>query len=376
MLNEKTIEKLTERLVSRVENANSYVLKTIGEQITRVGKLNPTTVRQLSNLLKYGNDYDKIVSELMRVTKLNIQDIETIFEEVAKSDYMFAKEFYQYRNMDYIPYDKNVELQAFVKSMSGKAVDDYLNLSQTLGFRKVVNGKVEYSHLRDTYLNTIDDAVLSLSQGQTTFQSEMKRTVKELGQSGVRTVDFESGYSRRLDSSVRMNIKDSMLTLHNELQTRIGGEIGADGIEISVHENPAKDHEHIQGKQYSIKEFEALNNNLDRPISTMNCYHYIFSIILGVSKPRYSEEELKEINRKNKEGFTYQDIKYTNYEGTQLLRRIETEVRKQKDIQALGNKEATAESKTKVRHLMKEYRNISKASGLSTRVERLSVFKV
>lgn len=39
MLNEKTIEKLTERLVNRVENANSYVLKTIGEQIKRIGKL-------------------------------------------------------------------------------------------------------------------------------------------------------------------------------------------------------------------------------------------------------------------------------------------------------------------------------------------------
>ena len=47
----------------------------------------------------------------------------------------------------------------------------------------------------------------------------------------------------RLDSAVRMNIKDGILQLHNKTQEIIGEQFKSDGWEITVHENPAEDHE-------------------------------------------------------------------------------------------------------------------------------------
>ncbi|NLK12740.1 MAG: hypothetical protein GX312_04015, partial [Candidatus Phytoplasma sp.] len=304
-------------------------------------------------------------------------EIYVIFEEVAKSDYRFAKQFYDYKEIKYIPYEENKSLQAMVRDLATQTATDYLNLSNTLGFRKVVDGKVVYSSLRDTYMNTIDEAVLSLNQGTATYQEMVKNTIKELGSSGIRTVNYESGYSRRLDSSVRMNIMDGMRNLHNEMQKVIAEEVGTDGIEISVHENPAEDHKDIQGKQFTNAEFEKLNSELKRPISTMNCYHYIFNIIMGVSEPRYSQEELDKINEDNEKGFELDGKHYTNYEGTQLQRRIETEIRKNKDIhiiaKASGNNELIAESQTKIRQLTKKYKELSDVSGLPTKMERLQV---
>ncbi len=377
MLNETTLELLSERLVNRIEGANSYILRLIGEQIARIGGMTPTNANRLVHMLKYGGHYDKIASELARISNLNLQEIYVIFEEVAKSDYRFAKQFYDYKDMKYIPYEENKSLQAMVRDLATQTATDYLNLSNTLGFRKVVDGKVVYSSLRDTYMNTIDEAVLSLNQGTATYQDAMKSTIKELGESGIRTVNYESGYSRRLDSSVRMNIMDGMKNLHNKTQEIIGEEVGADGIEISVHENPAKDHEEYQGKQYSLKEYKKLNNELVRPISTMNCNHYIFSIVMGVSEPRYSEEELQGFIDRNNKGFELDGKHYTNYEGTQMQRRLETEIRKNKDIhtiaKASGNNELIAESQVKIRQLSKKYKELSDVSGLPTKMQRLQV---
>jgi hypothetical protein len=322
-------------------------------------------------MLKYGGDYDKIINELARITNMNIQDIYNIFEEVAKYDYNLSRELYEYRNIKYIPYEENIALQQRVNAIARATANTYINLSGTLGF----NLGGQHRTIRDTYVRVIDEAVYSL--GTMSYNEVMKKTIKELGEKGLRTVDYSSGYSRRLDSSVRMNIMDAIGNLHNEVQRIIGEEVKTDGIEISVHENPAKDHEHIQGKQYSNEAFEKLNSELERPISTLNCNHYIFSIILGLSEPRYTEQELQEIINNNEQGFSFDGKRYTLYQGQQMQRRLETEIRKQKDLHTIAtasvNNELIAESQTKIRHLAKKYKELSEVSGLPTKVDRLKV---
>ena len=81
------------------------------------------------------------------------------------------------------------------------------------------------------------------------------KTLKQLGQSGIRTVDYASGYSQRLDSAVRANMQEALTNLTNTLQKQFGEEYGADGIEISVHAAPAIDHQDVQGRQFSKEEY-------------------------------------------------------------------------------------------------------------------------
>ena len=107
-------------------------------------------------------------------------------------------------------------------------------------------------------------------------------------------------------------------------------DMGADGWEISAHAASAPDHEPIQGKQYSDKEYTALNNSLIRRIGTLNCGHAAYPIILGVSEPQYSEEELEELRQQNEEGITFEGKHYTMYEATQSQRRLERAMRSQK----------------------------------------------
>ncbi len=378
MLNESIIEKLTERLVNRIEEVNSFTLKTIGEQINRIRGMTPTNAQKLLNVLKYGGDLDKIANELARVSNLNIKDIYTIFEEVAKNNYNFSEKLHLYKNINFIPYEDNISLKNEVKALARATAETYFNLSNTTGFTVINNeGKKVFNDIATTYVNTVDKAVLNLTQGKDTFYNSMRDTIKELGSSGIKTVNYESGYSRRLDSSVRMNIMSAIRDLHNTVQNIIGEQVGTDGIEISVHTNPAEDHQDIQGKQFSNEDFERLNNTLARPISTLNCYHYIFNIILGVSEPRYTDKELKEIIDNNNKGFEFEDKHYTNYQGQQLQRQLEVEIRKQKDIhtiaKASGDNKLLANTQGKIREFTNKYKELSDTSGLPTKLERLQV---
>lgn len=396
MLSDEVLEKVIERITNRIEQQNTYVLEQIGKSIKKIGTLTPTKAQELGQILKYGGDYDKIVKKIAEITNLNVKDIKKIFKEIAKSDYQFAKQFYDYRNVKFIPYEQNKALKRQVDAITNIMVDNYITRTKAIGFSvKDLKGNIVFQDLGTTYRDTIDKAVLSVSQGKSTFQQQMYQTLKELGSSGLKTLDYESGRSMRLDSATRMNLKDTLRQLHNEEQELFGKEFDSDGVEISVHSNPAPDHEEVQGKQFSNEEFDKFQNDTKavsydgivfesevdgkdrRSISEYNCYHYTFAIVLGVSKPQYSNKQLKEIISKNEKGFELDGKHYTNYEGTQLQRQLETKIREQKDIniiaKASDDKELIEETKVKIKQLTKKYKKLSNISDLPTKLERLRV---
>lgn len=397
MLSQEVEERLAEHLVNRIEEANSYILKKIGEAIKQISTLTPSQVYQISQILKYGGTYNEIAKELARVSGKNVQDIYKIFEEVAKNNKQFAKQFYKYRGIDYIPYKKDIALKNMVKSIGDITAKEYLNIARTSGIGflfKDINGQIYFKNIQQSYYEIIDRGILSISQGKETFQTEMRRIMKQLGNNGV--VLYESGRTRRLDSAVRMNILDGIRQVNQETANRFGQQYGADGMEVSVHANPAPDHADMQGRQFSLEEFEKLQNGEEakdykgrttqiehskngsyRHISEYNCYHKIFPIVLGVSKPEYTEKQLKEIQEKNEKGFEFEGKHYSNYEGTQLQRKIETEIRKAKDTQILarasGDTELVEQSQNKIRLLTSKYNDLCKASGLLPKKQRMQV---
>ena len=394
MLSDEVIDMLSERLVQRIQEGNVYVLKKIGKAIKEIGTLNKTQAQQLAQVLKYGGSYQEIVYKLSQITGLNKKEIEEIFEEVAKQNLQFAKQFYDYKGVDFIPYKDNIALQRQVQALASRAIVDYMDLSRTsaLGIVRTNElGKRTFIPLQKAYFELIDEAVLSVGQGKDTFDNQMYKIIKEVGGGGLK-VQYESGNVRRLDSAVRMNLKEALRNMSNELQHQFGEEYGADGVEISVHENPADDHALTQGRQFSNSEYDKLNAGLSaktydgvviladdkrRPISTLNCYHYIFSIVLGVSEPLFSKDELQRIMDDNNKGFEMDGKHYTLYDGTQMQRKLETEIRKQKDIQimgvASGNKQVVDEAQQKISQLTMKYKELSEKSGLPTRMERMRV---
>lgn len=403
MLSEEVLELVTERIVNRIQDGNTAILKQIGKSIDEMGKLNTSQAHQLSKMLKYGGDYDKIVEKLAEITNLSVKDIQDIFQEVAKNNYRFAEQFYKYRNIPYIPYEENIALKSQVQAIANITARRMAEMLRpnALGFGMIdtKTGNVVYKGLQQCYYDLIDEGILTVSQGKETFSHAMSRQIKEMGGGGLKLI-YDSTYinkdgvevhhNRRLDSAVRMNLKDGLRDLHNETQTLFGEQFGADGYEISVHEAPAPDHEDLQGRQFSKEQYANLQANLPatdykgikythdhRPISMYNCYHYVFSIVLGVSKPEYTDEQLKEIKDRNNEGFELDGKHYTRYEGTQMQRNLETEIRKQKDIQIMAKEanqmEAVGEAQQKITQLTKKYRELSNKANLPTKMDRMRV---
>jgi len=386
MITEEMQDRLIQSLLDRVEQLNIELLEEMGKQIKYIGTLTPTQAHKLTQMILYGENVNWIARRLSEVTNLNVREIYQIMKKTAIENQEFARQFYKARGIDFIPYEKNIFLQKQVRAIATLTANRYKNIMNSTAYvlddKLVPIGKI--------YQEVVDKAILSVSQGKESYQTVMRKTMNELVEKGMRVrvdkngeptgtrvVDYQSGLSRRADTAIRMNTLEGIRTTSNELQKQFGEEFGADGIEISVHEHPAPDHADIQGKQFKNEEFEELNESLDRPIGTLNCYHYIFSIVLGVSKPEYTQEQLEDIKKENDKGFEFEGKHYTLYEGTQLQRRIETKIRELKDRQimskAMGDMETVGNCQRKITQLTHKYRELSNISGLKAKMQRMTV---
>lgn len=381
-----------ERIVQRQIKANERVLKEIGKIIGMIGDLNPSEAYTMAQMLKYGESLDKIVKILSKNSKLTEIEIYKMLEHEAKTNLALKEIYFKAKEKDFIPYKENLPLQNLVREVALATVGTYRNISMTTGITFLDRNKnVITKPIIQAYYQIVDDAIMNVSLGKETFQETMKDQLETIGNAGIQSIEYESGYHRRIDSALRMNLSDGLNELSQKQQELIGNQFDFDGYEVSVHENPAEDHADVQGHIFTIEEYNKLNNFGEatdingrfidihnkygdfRQIGTLNCYHEVFTIVIGVSKPRYTQKELNKINTNNKKGFEFEGRHYTNYEGTQLQRKLELEIRKNEEerlILKAGGQDTTKED-TRARQLLRKYHDLSKISGLGTRLERI-----
>lgn len=105
--------------------------------------------------------------------------------------------------------------------------------------------------------------------------------------------------------------------------------------------------------------------------------HYKYAILIGISEPNYTQEELTKLKEKDIEEISFNGKNLTRYEASQLQRRIETAVRQKKDLaiiaKASGDDVFRRQIQGDINRLNNQYVALSKASGLPMKTERMSV---
>jgi hypothetical protein len=175
-----------------------------------------------------------------------------------------------------------------------------------------------------------------------------------------------------------------------EYNKQIGKELGTDGIEIDLHANSRPSHRFMEGKQYAkghtvtingIEYEGAIDKGVyDRLYKDYNCQHYETDIILGVSEPRYSPEELARLKAENERQFTVGNSTGDGYYWSQRMRHLEAETRNAKDqinaLKAFGNSETQiTDLKKKIKAYKQKYNEICDVTGIKPDYRRMSIPK-
>ena len=369
------LSKPIDKVMANFEEVNAYFIEKIAEQIKNIGQLRPTEINRIVLMTEWGADINDITARLAQAATVSIPQVMTIYQQVLNDTYSDSRFAQALQHTQLTPSDV-ARINQYAQVQSRQTAETILNLSNTTA-------------IQEQYRNAVDKAVLAVSSGLTDYQSATRDIVRQLGSSGMQ-VQYQSGYHKRLDTALRQNIVDGTNQLAQQASDMMGEALGYDAYEISAHAMSAPDHEPIQGRVFLKAEFDKMQTGqpfsdidgrqyeaIKRPIGEWNCKHFAMSFSTQYSKRKWTNKQLDDFAQKNAQGCTIDGKHYTTYGASQLMRQIETEIRREKDIAVVAQKVADdtlrRQCQARINKLMNRYNSVAKTVGLGPRRERTMV---
>lgn len=391
MPSEDTRRNIADRMAKRMSDVETLVLRKIGARIKMARELLPSDASAIARIRDIGGDVAEINNYLARQTELNVAELQELYRQAAEENLYFAKRFYEAQDIPFVPYAENRPLQRIVEAQARITGGTFENLSQsTVMNAGGLDRKALFLPIRRAYIKIVDDSIQAVSTGQNDYNKATHRIVSAMARDGLQTVEYATGRKRRLDSAVRQNIIDGVRAVNFGVDQQIGAEIGANGFELSAHMTCAPDHLPMQGRQFSQLEFDKLQSEqesqdyqghtyaaIKRPFMMWNCRHFARSCLLGVDNPVWSDEALEQLKEDNETKITINGTEYTPYEASQLMRRVETYIRKAKNeavaFGAAGDSDGETAARAKATNLISAYEQIAKQANQRMKYARIRV---
>lgn len=372
MLTPEQLQNLPQELTDLYDQLSEFILRDIARRIAKGAQITDTAEYQLYRARSLGLSTDEIAAKIAEINGSSAAEINRLIREAAAQSDEFDRKMLGADKGAAVPLEENAQLQNLISTQIAETAGKCENLTNTMGFADHdFLGRVYYLSMTDMYRREMDSAHMKVVTGVTDYMTAIRQACNKLAASGVRTIDYESGRSDRIEVAARRTLLTSVAHVTHRISEQNGEELGADGWEMSAHSGSRPSHAVYQGRQYTQEQYERIIKPL---ISEPNCRHDVFPIILGVSEPVYTEEELQNIDQPP---FTYEGRTYTAYEASQQMRKMERAMRKQKDrcivADAAGDEEAFATASIRLNRQKYIYEDFCKAADSYTEYERTYV---
>ena len=379
------LEKLPKPLERTMTALELSIMDEIIQRIKEAARVTPVIDWLLVRMDAIGAGRARIkqlIGEGIRKAGLQVDDI---YEQAVKSDYIRNKAIYEAAGKDYQSYEGNQWLQQVVDAARRQTKDSL----RPTGFNVPMGGsKKVFTPLSEYLERSLDKAMLGITTGARTYSQAIGEVIDEMTASGIRTVDYASGKSDRIEVAARRAVMTGVAQMTDKVNEKNMEALQTDYCEVDWHMGARntgtgyQNHQSWQGKVYSSEEMRTVcGKGQMLGFGGINCYHIAFAFIPGISKRKYTDEWLGEQNQKENEKKVYKGRKYDTYAALQHQRRLERTIRKQKqDVELLekagADKEDITAAKCRLRLTNKAYVHFSKEMGIRQQRERLKISKL
>lgn len=381
------LDSLPEELAELFRSLELALLSGICARLNLADQLNEVTVQHIRALRAQGVDLDEIKKAIQQETGIGEKKLDELISDVVARNQAYYTDLIDFARLTQPEF---LVGEAEIDAIRRQTLGEYRNLTRSMAF--VVDGGRTTLAPAKAYQWALDNAVLQIESGTTGYNQAISSAVRQLADSGLRVVSYESGRTEQIDVAVRRAVMTGTAQLCDKFTQQSAEYLGTHYFEVSAHSgardkpgpSPWSSHKEWQGKVYSERTGDIYPSiyavcglgEVDG-LEGVNCRHRRFPWVEGVSERTYTDEELSHID--DGHDVTYDGKHYTAYEATQMQRRMENSIRKQKRrtiaFEKAGLKEDAQAASIKARRLMKKYKDFSKAAKLPEQRARMEVYK-
>ena len=380
------LDALPEELAELFRALELVLLDEICSRLKVADELNEVTVQDIKALRAHGIDLKKIKKAIQKATGISEQKLNKLLDDVVERNQQY------YTNVIDLAHITQPETLVSIEdtwAIYQQTKRDLRNITQSMGF--LVDAGRTMLPPAKAYQWALDSAALQVQSGAINYNQAIKTAVKELADSGLKVVDYESGHRDHVDVAVRRAVMTGVSQICAKYTEQSSEYLDTPYFEVSAHvgardkpgPSPWSSHKDWQGRVYSVRVGDIYPSIYDvcglgavDGLEGVNCRHRRFPWVEGVSERTYTNEQLEHID--DDHGCTFDGKDYTAYEATQMQRRIERTVRKLKREKAAYKAAGLHEDETAVnirlRRLNAKYKAFSVKAGLPKQPERMRIY--
>ena len=419
MLSEEQLEIISEAITPLFQYLEKEVITDIARRIAKTLTYSRTAELQAMSMAKLGYSPARIRKEAMKILNADPEyrkavakntleykrEVRNTINEITREAYRCNNDIVSNAgNMAWIndlsvwksagkELEDNSFLQQLVDSFTAQTAGELKNMTQTTGF-KVMSG---YEGIENAYRRELDKAVIKICSGTFSQDKVVRDVVHDLAQSGLRSIDFASGYSMQLDTAARLAIRTGCHQLAGKVQDKNIEQTGENLVYVSKHWGARNtgtghaNHEQWQGRVYFIKEGQDYSEEARRigqdyitdlwratgysadgahesdptGLYGYNCRHNHYVWFEGSSSMPKEQPQPDPVTTNGKT--------YDYYAMTQKMRSMERNIRALKrEKEALtALDDDTTEISAKIKQKTAEYRDFCKTCGVPASTSRL-----
>ena len=379
----EVLDSLPEELAELYRSLEATLLEEICSRLKLSGELNEVTVQGIRVLRSHGIDLSEIEKAIQRTANISRKELDKLLDEVVERNQRYYTDLIDLAGMTQ---PETMVSSADINAILSQAQREVGNLTRSMGFL-LDNGRTMLPYAR-AYQWALDSAEMQIMSGAISYNQAIKSAVKQLADSGLRMVDYESGHRDHIDVAARRAVMTGVSQICAKYTEQSAEYLETPYFEISAHIGARdkgvgwQNHKAWQGRVYSVRAgdkypniYEVCGLGYVDGLEGANCRHIRTAFVDGVMERTYTDEQLVHID--DGHDVDFEGKHYTAYEATQKQRQIERTVRRLKREQAAykaaGLKEDAQAVTARIRRLNAEYKAFSEAAGLPLQRERMQV---
>jgi len=382
------IQALPDKLATLYIDLESFVIQDICSRMKYSGTMTETAIELIKRLKRIGYDQKAIEKYLKQTMKLSDRQFDAMWTDAINRNQRYFDAVVTKDALLDATYDQSV-FDAEIDTIYRQTKGALQNITQSMGFVTHQNGQPVFSSITDTYQKILDDAAMRVQSGAESYNVAIRGATKQLTDSGLQTVSYESGKIDRVDVAARRAVMTGITQLSSQYSEQECDIMETPYREVSAHKgardiskpHPWSNHKAWQGKVYSIRSndkypsiYQVCGLGQVDGLCGANCRHMYYGFFDGISERTYTDQELANIDGPP---INYQGRTYNAYQATQKQRQLENAMRKTKRelvcLKALGQTEAYNVKAARLIRLKTEYSNFSRAAGLRMQSERANI---
>ena len=382
------LEALPEEIAELFRGLEDTLLADICSRL-KTGTVGETTVLDIKALRSHGIDLKEIENAISETSGISEKKLKKLLEEVVEKNQQYYNEVITLAD---VTKPETLVNASDIDAIKRQTLQEMRNITRTMAF--VVDAGRTILKPQKALTWALDAALLQVQSGAVSYNTAIANAVKQLADSGLRMVDYESGRSDQVDVAARRAVMTGVNQINQKYAEQSTEYLETDLVETSAHigarniGNVPENHEMWQGKWYRWSEkpqtstgeypdfIETTGYGTGAGLGGWNCRHTFYPVVEGVSEATYSQADLDAMKGENRK-FKFEGQEYDGYTATQEQRSIERTIRKLKREEtaynAAGLRDKELAVSIRIKRLSAKYKAFSRAAGIPEQRERMKV---